>query len=93
MASFHAATDEELYNLRAFDGSYREIEPLLTDNQEILTNWWLLGVEDHGARKRAVLLDRSSLAVAHVVGDGVRFGRAAAPTADEVAAVAARFRT
>lgn len=92
MAIFHAATDEDLSNLRAFDGSYREIEPLLQDNQEILTNWWLLGVEPHGARKRAVLLERSSLAVAYVVGDGVHFGRAASPTAEEVAGVAARFR-
>lgn len=92
MAFFHAATDEELYNLRAFDGSYESIEHKLGDNQDILTNWMLVDVEPYGERKCVVLLERSSLAVACVVGDGVHFGRAIAPDAAFVARIAGRFR-
>lgn len=87
----HPASDDDLYNLRAFDGSYRDIAHCLGDNQDILTNWWLLGVEPHGDRKRAVLLERSTLAVAFVIGDGVHFGRAAAPSAEEVGALVERY--
>lgn len=92
MAFFHAATDNELYNLRAFDGSYRDIEHQLGDNQDILTNWLFLEVEPHGDKKRAVLIERSTYAIAWIVGDGKHFGRAQAPDADAVAAIAARFQ-
>lgn len=91
MAFFHPANDDELYNLRAFDGTRDIVADRIQDNQEIVANWSLLGVEAHGDKKRVVLYERSSLAVAFVVGDGVHFGRAAAPTADDVAAVVRRY--
>ena len=50
-----------------------------------------MGVEPDGDKQRAVLIDRSSLTVAFIVGDGVRFGRVVAPSADEVASVVLRF--
>ncbi len=91
MPSFHPATADDLYNLKAFEHSRDDIAHRLGDNQDIVADWWLVGVEPDGDKLRAVLIDRSALAVAFIVGDGVRFGRVVAPTADEVAAVVLRF--
>lgn len=91
MAIYHPATPDELYNLKAFESSFDDIDHRLGDNQDIATNWWKLGVEPHGDKKRAVLLERSSLAMAFIVGDGVHFGRVVAPSAEEVGAAVKRF--
>ena len=91
MALFHPASTEDLYNLKAFERSGDDIAHRLGDNQDIVANWWLVGVEPDGDKQRAVLIDRSSLTVAFIVGDGVRFGRVVAPSADEVASVVLRF--
>jgi hypothetical protein len=90
VAILHPATPYELYNLRAFDGSSDDIDHRLGDNQDIVSNWWKVGVEPHAGRKRVVLVERSSLAVAFIDGDGVHFGRVVAPTAEEVGEVVKR---
>jgi hypothetical protein len=90
---FHAATADELYELRLFESSGDEVEARIRDNQDVACNWSSFGAEPHGdGRMRLVLVERSSLAIAFVVGDGVHFGRVVAPTAAEADAVAARFR-
>ena len=94
MQSFHAATPAELYELKVFEGSWDTVESRIRDNQDIACNWSSFGTEPHGdGRTRLVLVERSSLAIAFVVGDGERFGRVVAPTEAEAAAIAARFRT
>ena len=93
MAEFHAATPDELYELRLFEGSGEDVELRIRDNQDVVCNWSSFGAEPHGdGQRRLVLVERSSQAIAFVVGDGERFGRVVSPTADEAAAVAARFR-
>ncbi len=91
MAIFHPATADELYDLKAFEHTYDEIDHRLGDNQDIATNWWKLGEESHGDKKCTVLVERSSLAVAFIVGDGVHFGRVTAPSAEEVGAIVERY--
>ena len=94
MQSFHPATPDELYELRIFDGSGDSVESRIRDNQDIACNWSSFGTEPHGhAQTRLVLVERSSLAIAFVVGDGEHFGRVISPTEAEAQAVAARFRT
>ena len=89
--SFHPATEEEVVNLAAFDGSFEEIEGVIGNPTDIAGNWSQLGVEPEGARQRVVLIERSSSGIAFIVGDGVHFGRARVPTEAEVAEVVARF--
>jgi hypothetical protein len=91
MPIFRSATDDELSNLRAFDGSYEVVAHRVDDNQDILANWWILGVEPVSGQYRIVLLERSTDAFAFVVGDGVHFGRAAAPREAEVPELVARY--
>lgn len=94
MASFHAATPDELYELRVFENSGDSVEARIRDNQDIACNWSSFGTESHGdGHTRLVLIERSSLAIAFVVGDGERFGRVVSPTGAEAAAIAARFHT
>lgn len=94
MQAFHAATPDELYELKIFEGSCDTVESRIRDNQDIACNWSSFGTEPHGdGRTRLVLIERSSLAIAFVVGDGERFGRVVSPTDEEAAAIAARFPT
>lgn len=93
MAFFHPASHDETYELRIFESSGDAIDHRLGDRQDIACNWANIGVEDNGdGQRRAVLVERSSLAVAYVVGDGEHFGEVVSPTAEEVGAIAARFR-
>lgn len=90
LPEIRSATEDELYDLRVFEGSLDEIELRIRDNQDIVCNWSLLCVEPHGEQQRAVLIERSSLAVAWIVGDGARFGKVVAPPAEEVEALVRR---
>ena len=94
MRSFHPATADELYELRVFEGSGDNVEWRIRDNQDIACNWSSFGTEPHGdGQTRLILIERSSLAIAFVIGDGERFGRVVSPTLEEAAAVAERFHT
>lgn len=94
MEAFHAATADELYELRVFEGSRDRVETRIRDNQDIACNWSSFGTEPHGdGRTRLILIERSSLAIAFVVGDGEHFGSVVSPTDAEAAAIAARFHT
>ncbi len=93
MQSFHAATEDDLFELRIFEGSWDTVESRIRDNLDIACNWSSFGTEPHGdGRTRLVLIERSSGAIAFVVGDGERFGQVVSPTEAEAAAIAARFR-
>jgi hypothetical protein len=81
----HAAIEEELVNLAAFDGSYEEIDHVIGNPTDIAGNWMKLGVENAGERKRVVLIERSSLGLAYVMGDGIHFGKVESVTAQEAA--------
>ena len=94
MESFHPATSDELCELRVFEESRDSVESRIRDNQDLACNWSSFGTEPHGdGQIRLVLIERSSLAIAFVVGDGEHFGRVVSPTEAQAAAIAARFRT
>ncbi len=87
----HAATAHELLPLTWFDDSGRDISVCVADAQDVLANWGVLGVLVLEAGRAAVLLERSELAIALVVGDGAHFGRARAPSARDMTMIEAAF--
>jgi hypothetical protein len=91
MAFFHAASDHELLDLLPFQSTWAVITERLRDPTDIAGNWWLVGVEPCQGGRRAVLLERSSLAFAYVLGDGEHFGRVTAPEPNEVAGILERY--
>ncbi len=91
MAIFHAASDHELAGLRIYEDSLDDIEERLADRSDVILNWAKFGTEPWQGGKRALLLERSSHAIAFVVGDGTHFGEVVAPEPAEVADILDRF--
>ena len=91
LPTFHPATDDDVGNLRLFDASTDPIEATIRNPQEVVANWTKVGVLDTGGKRRAVLVDRSSLSMAFVEGDGDHFGRVRLPSQKEVADAVRQF--
>lgn len=82
----HPATEQELYNLTSFVGSDISIEQALGNPTDIAANWMILAIEEIASsnRKRVIVLERSTSAIAYIIGDGVYFGQVEAPTESEI---------
>jgi hypothetical protein len=91
MAFLHPATEYDLANFREFEDSLEYIKVRLSDRSDVIFNWAIFGVEPWGDGKRVLLLERSSYALAWVVGDGERFGRVVPVDDDDVADIIRRF--
>lgn len=79
----HPATDDELVELTWFAASGRDIEHAVGDNQDVLSNWAILGVHPRDGAFRVYLFERSANAVACIDGDGRHFGAVRSPTAPD----------
>lgn len=81
--SVHAATTDELAELTWFAGSGKDVEQAVSDKQDVLANWAILGVHPRGSGFRTYLFERSANAVACVDGDGETFGTVSSPSSKE----------
>ena len=81
--SVHAATADELAELTWFAGSGKDVEQAVSDKQDVLANWAILGVHPRGSAFRIYLFERSCNAVASVDGDGRSFGAVSSPASKE----------
>ncbi|MDP2310543.1 MAG: hypothetical protein Q8P18_31280 [Pseudomonadota bacterium] len=91
MAFFHAASEHELAGLRIYEDSLDPIDERLADRSDMVLNWANVGVEPCEGGKRVLLIERSTHALAFIVGDGEQFGVVVAPESDEVADIIRRF--
>ena len=91
MTLFHSATDRDLAVFREFEDSLEYVDVRLSDRSDVVFNWTIVGVEPCAGGKRMLLNERSSCALAWVVGDGERFGRVVAVDADDVVDIIRRF--
>ena len=91
MAFFHPATDYDLASFREFEDSLEYVDERLGDRSDVLFNWTIVGVEPCAGGRRVLLNERSSCALAWVVGDGERFGRVVAVDADDIVDILRRF--
>jgi hypothetical protein len=91
MAFFHPATEYDLAIFREFENSREYVDERLSDRSDVIFNWTIVGVEPCEGGKRMLLNERSSCALAWVVGDGERFGRVVPVDADDVADIVRRF--
>jgi hypothetical protein len=90
------ATEDDVANLRNWDGTYDSITHTIGNAQDIVANWKKLGDLPHphpeaGSSRRVVLIERSSNAIAFVDGDGEHFGRVVLPSAPELDVVVRHF--
>ena len=76
---------------REFEDSREYIKVRLSDRSDVVFNWAIFGVEPFEGGKRVLLIERSSSALAWVVGDGERFGTVVPVDDDDVADIVRRF--
>ncbi|MES2639159.1 MAG: hypothetical protein V4850_06735 [Myxococcota bacterium] len=91
MAFFHPATERDLKRFREFEDSLEFIDERLTDRSDVIFNWTQFPAEPCAGGKRVLLVERSSHALAWVVGDGERFGKVVAVEDGDVADIVRRY--
>lgn len=91
--AIHPASEQELYNLTSFVGSDISIEQALGNPTDIAANWMILGIEEipTSDHKRVIVLERSTSAIAYIIGDGEYFGQVDAPTESETQDIIKRY--
>jgi hypothetical protein len=88
---FHPATERDLMRFREFEDSLEFIDERLTDRSDVIFNWTQFPAEPCEGGKRVLLVERSSYALAWVVGDGERFGKVVAVDDDDVTDIVRRY--